>query len=80
MFAGFNFRSNIFCSLLVCVSSGLYSDEITRYYRHLVYTFFDMFEPLFYEEISKYQEIIESTAHLILDFAKNGGFENASSF
>ena len=32
------------------------------------------------QEISKYQEIIESTAHLILDFAKNGGFENASSF
>lgn len=29
-------------------------------------------------EIAKYQEIIESTAHLILKYAKNGGFENAS--
>ena len=32
------------------------------------------------EEIAKYQEIIESTAHLILDFARKGGFENASVF
>ena len=32
------------------------------------------------EEISRFQEVIESTAHLILTFAKEGGFENASSF
>ena len=32
------------------------------------------------EDIQRYQEIIESTAHLILEFAKEGGFENASSF
>lgn len=32
------------------------------------------------QEISKYQEIIESTAHLILDFARNGGFEDSFSF
>lgn len=32
------------------------------------------------QEISKYQEIIESTAHLILDFARSRGFENASGF
>ncbi|MCD7777700.1 MAG: hypothetical protein LUH47_04270 [Clostridiales bacterium] len=31
-------------------------------------------------EISKYQEIIESTAHLIIEFAGEGGFENASNF
>lgn len=31
-------------------------------------------------DISKYQEIIESTAHLIIRFAKDGGFMNASSF
>lgn len=30
------------------------------------------------EEISYYQEVIESTAHLILQFAKEGGFENAA--
>lgn len=30
------------------------------------------------DEISRYQEIIESTAHLILQFSKEGGFENAS--
>ena len=32
------------------------------------------------EEIARYQEIIESTAHLILDFSKKGGFENAAGF
>ncbi len=53
----------IFCSLLVCVSSGLYSDEITRYYRHSVYTFFDMFEPLFYEEISEEEALHASVTY-----------------
>ena len=28
----------------------------------------------------RYQEVIESTAHLILEFSKEGGFENASGF
>ena len=32
------------------------------------------------DEIAHYQEIIESTAHLILRFAKNGGFEHAANF
>ncbi len=31
-------------------------------------------------EIERYREIIESTAHLILQFSKEGGFENASGF
>lgn len=31
-------------------------------------------------DIAKYQEIIESTAHLIMEFAQEGGFNNASSF
>jgi len=31
-------------------------------------------------DIEKYQEIIESTAHLIIRFASDGGFENASGF
>ncbi len=31
-------------------------------------------------DIDRYQKIIESTAHLILEFAQEGGFENASSF
>jgi len=31
-------------------------------------------------EISKYKEILESTAHLIMEFAQEGGFENASNF
>jgi len=31
-------------------------------------------------DIKKYQEILESTAHLIIRFARNGGFENASNF
>lgn len=29
-------------------------------------------------EIAKYQEIIESTGHLIMEFAQEGGFDNAS--
>lgn len=32
------------------------------------------------EEIQEYQKIIESTAHLIMEFAQEGGFDNASSF
>ena len=31
-------------------------------------------------DIEKYQEILESTAHLIIRFACEGGFENASNF
>ena len=32
------------------------------------------------KEVEEYLEIIKSTAHLIMQFAKEGGFENASSF
>jgi len=32
------------------------------------------------EEQDKYMEIIRSTAHLIMEFSKDGGFENASGF
>lgn len=32
------------------------------------------------QEVERYQEVIESTAHLILAFSKEGGFEFASSF
>ena len=31
-------------------------------------------------EQDKYMEIIRSTAHLIMEFSKDGGFENASGF
>lgn len=31
-------------------------------------------------ELARYHEVIESTAHLILEFSKDGGFENASGF
>ena len=31
-------------------------------------------------DIAKYQEIIQSTAHLILEFSQEGGFDNAASF
>lgn len=31
-------------------------------------------------DIEKFQEIIESTAHLIIRFSQEGGFENAASF
>ena len=30
------------------------------------------------DEIQKYQRVIESTAHLILRFSQEGGFDNAS--
>ena len=31
-------------------------------------------------DVNKYLEIIRSTSHLILEFAKDGGFENAANF
>ena len=31
------------------------------------------------EEIEQFEEIIRSTAHLIIEFSKDGGFENASN-
>jgi len=31
-------------------------------------------------DIMRYQEVLESMAHLIIRFANNGGFENAASF
>ena len=32
------------------------------------------------EELARYQEVLESTAHLILQFSKEGGFEHAAGF
>ena len=32
------------------------------------------------EEIARYQKIVESTAHLILQFSQEGGVENAAGF
>lgn len=32
------------------------------------------------EELARYHEVIESTAHLIMEFSKDGGFEHAASF
>lgn len=31
-------------------------------------------------DIRRFQEVIESTAHLIMEFSQEGGFENASGF
>lgn len=32
------------------------------------------------DEQERYMEVIRSTAHLIMEFSKGGGFENASGF
>lgn len=32
------------------------------------------------KQVESFMEIIKSTAHLIMEFAKEGGFENASGF
>ena len=32
------------------------------------------------EEMNRLKEVVESTAHLILRYSKEGGFENASGF
>jgi len=32
------------------------------------------------EEVERYQKFLESTAHLILQFSKEGGVENAAGF
>lgn len=31
-------------------------------------------------DIERYQKIVESVAHLIIQFSQSGGFENAASF
>ena len=31
-------------------------------------------------DLERFQEVLESTAHLIIQFAKDGGFDNAASF
>lgn len=33
-----------------------------------------------FDEVEKYMELIRSTAHLIIQFARQGGFDNAESF
>lgn len=43
------------------------------------YTWEDIYE-FSDSDISRFQEIIESTAHLILEFSQEGGFEGAASF
>ncbi len=32
------------------------------------------------EEIARYEEILRTTAHLIMEFSKKGGLDNASGF
>lgn len=32
------------------------------------------------EEMARYREVIESTAHLIVEFSKEGGFDHAAGF
>ena len=32
------------------------------------------------EEVQRFQDVLESTAHLIIEFSQQGGFEHASSF
>ncbi|MCI9174685.1 MAG: hypothetical protein HFH49_07020 [Lachnospiraceae bacterium] len=32
------------------------------------------------DDIKKFQELLESTAHIIIELAREGGFDNASNF
>ena len=32
------------------------------------------------EELARYDEVVSSTAHLIMEFADDGGFDHASGF
>lgn len=32
------------------------------------------------EEINRYREVVESTAHLLMEFSQEGGFDHASGF
>ncbi len=43
------------------------------------YTWEDIYE-FSDSDISRFQEIIESTAHLILEFSQEGGFQGAANF
>ncbi len=33
-----------------------------------------------HEDIARFQELLESVSHIIIDLARNGGFDNASGF
>ena len=57
------------------VSDGF--DSATCYLPSYKWREIEGFKPA---DIKRYQSILESTAHLIIRFSRNGGFENAAGF
>lgn len=64
----------------VCVEKPDKEDGLHTAYCYLPqYEWFDIYG-FTEEEIEKYQKILESVAHIIIELSQCGGFENASNF
>lgn len=63
----------------VCVERPVEGDFKTAYCTIPGYGWYDV-EGYTTDELSENRKILESLSHLIIRFARNGGFENASGF
>ena len=63
----------------VCVEKPVEGDFKTAYCELPSYLWYDV-EGYTKEELEEQQRIVESLAHLIIRFSRNGGFANASGF
>ena len=66
-------------SVKVCVERPVEGGFKTAYWELPSYRCFDV-EGFGEEELAAQRHYLETTAHLIIRFARNGGFENASGF
>ena len=63
----------------VCVEKPVEGDFKTAYCELPSYRWYDV-EGYTQDELEEQQRIVESLAHLIIRFSRNGGFANASGF
>ena len=66
-------------SVKVCVERPVDGGFKTAYWELPSYRCFDV-DGYDENELAEQRRCLESTAHLIIRFARNGGFENASGF
>jgi hypothetical protein len=66
-------------SVKVCVERPVEGAFKTAYWELPSYRCFDI-EGFGADELAEQRRYLESNAHLIIRFARNGGFENASGF
>lgn len=66
-------------SVKVCVERPVEDGFKTAYCKIPGYAWYDV-EGFTDEELAEHRKTVESLAHLIIRFARNGGFERASGF